>query len=259
MGMTKGGIPHNMNIYENKICNKKFRFTNALWNELELNHPMSVGYLTTLIESKPFQTKEEWRDYYYNSGQERLLIAQKENIDLSSNTSKARQLNGNYGRTEEELRHKGRTLYQALQLNGNSLSITLAECLYMVKYRVMGETWNGVIMRERNTLQTLQKIFPQCTFIKVSGENDFRYAVDFEMYYQNTLLASLQVKPLSYLKGSSPEISKAKKANQAKNKNYSRVFGVDVFYVYSTNKGEILNPEILSELQTLSHRIPQAI
>lgn len=248
-----------MDLFQNKIDPKKFRYTNALWNELQLNHPMSVGYVTTLIESKNFQTKEEWRDFYYRSGQTRLALAKEKGITLASNNSQAKALNGNYGRTEEELRIKGRIMYEALQERGNPLQITLAECVYMVKFRVMGETWNGVIMRERNTIKTLQQHFPHCTFRKVSGEDDFRYAIDYEIYLHNTLMCAVQIKPLSYQKGFSQEIQKAKKANNLKNKHYTDKFGKEVLYVYSNNKGDILNPEILQNIQSSLLTLQKAV
>lgn len=248
-----------MELFENKIDQRKFRYTNAIWNELQLNHPMSVGYVTTLIESQNFQTKEEWREFYYQSGHKRLELAKEQNITLSSNTPQAKILNGNFGRTEEELRDKGRQMYEALQKQGNPLQITLSECIYMVKYRVMGETWNGVIMREKNTIKTLQIHFPQCTFKKVDGVTDFRYGIDFEMYLHGNLLSAIQVKPLSYQKGFSQEIQKAKRANERKNKEYKNDFGKDVHYIYSSNKGEILNKEILQTLQLTIPYLEKAI
>ena len=62
-----------MDLFQNLIDLNKFKSTNAIWNELKLNSPWSVGYVTNLIESSIFSSKEEWRDYYYNSGKERLL------------------------------------------------------------------------------------------------------------------------------------------------------------------------------------------
>ena len=36
----------------------KFRNTNAAWNELCLNDPWSVGYVSTLVEVHPFNIKK---------------------------------------------------------------------------------------------------------------------------------------------------------------------------------------------------------
>jgi hypothetical protein len=45
------------------IDENKFRSTNEKWNELMLNDPWSVGYVSTLIETVAWKTKEEWEQY----------------------------------------------------------------------------------------------------------------------------------------------------------------------------------------------------
>ena len=50
------------------IDKDKFRSTNAKWNELMLNDPWSVGYVSTLIEASNWKSKEEWEETYYASG-----------------------------------------------------------------------------------------------------------------------------------------------------------------------------------------------
>ena len=44
------------------IDKDKFRSTNAKWNELMLNDPWSVGYVSTLIEAANWKCKEEWEE-----------------------------------------------------------------------------------------------------------------------------------------------------------------------------------------------------
>lgn len=61
-----------MDKFINHLNKSKFRRTNSPWNELMLNDPWSVGYVSRLIESRPFNTKEEWETYYYESGKERI-------------------------------------------------------------------------------------------------------------------------------------------------------------------------------------------
>ncbi|ADO59994.1 MjaI family restriction endonuclease [Paenibacillus polymyxa] len=230
-----------MELFQNLIELRKFRSTNAMWNSLQLNSPMSVGYVTNLIESRTFSNKEEWRDFYYQSGHER--------IRLGSIRGMSKELNLNYGRTEEELKGYGQKMYAELQKSGNPLNITLAECVFMVKYRVMGETWNGVIMREKNTIENMTKIFPYCSFEKVEGEADYKYAIDYEMCLEGRLVCALQIKPMSYEKGFSPEIMKAKRANKAKNDLYVKENGVPVYYVYSKADGTIINHDVVSLLK----------
>ena len=66
------------NVFILPIDAEKFRSTNDMWNKLMLNDPWSVGYVSSLIETKEWQTKEEWENFYYNSGEER-----KRKLELS--------------------------------------------------------------------------------------------------------------------------------------------------------------------------------
>lgn len=229
-----------MNLFENPINIQKFRSTNAIWNEMKLNSPMSVGYVTNLIESRSFETKEEWRDFYYESGKQRL--------ELLKNKGYNKEFSLNFGRTEEELREYGKKMFLEIQRRGNPLQITLPECVFMVKYRVMGETWNGVIMREKNTVETLYRYLPMLSFVKVDGEADYKYGIDYEVYQGTQLVCAIQIKPLSYEKGSSPEILKAKHANKTKNELYMNEKGVPVHYIYSKIDGSVINADIVSKI-----------
>lgn len=49
----------------------KFRSTNGIWNDLMLNDPWSVGYVSQLIETKEWVSKEEWEEFYYLKGKEK--------------------------------------------------------------------------------------------------------------------------------------------------------------------------------------------
>lgn len=51
------------NVFILPIDAEKFRSTNDMWNKLMLNDPWSVGYVSSLIETKEWQTKEEWENF----------------------------------------------------------------------------------------------------------------------------------------------------------------------------------------------------
>lgn len=249
-----------MDIFENKIQPFKFRSMNFIWNNLTLNSPWSVGYVSTLIESQTFKTKEEWKAFYYKSGEERLRKIEErctptQKALLLDHTKsynqlpkELRDLNFLYGRTEKELNEKGRYMYNEIVKEGNPFVLTLAECIYAVKYRVMGETWNGIVARERNTVLTLGRLFPELQFDKVDGELDYKYGIDYEIYDEKDLLCAIQIKPLSYEKGNSPAIQKAKKANEKKNAEYEKRYQSNVLYVYSNSKGQILNEDVTKSI-----------
>lgn len=240
----------------------KFRSTNATWNNLLLNDPWSVGYVTTLIELVPFVKKEDWEAFYYESGQERELALSKlkpeiQNIvndeslirlnrtTVSQLSWDLKNLNTQYGRTIEILQKKGQILYEAVKNNG--LGLTVDECFKCVRFRVICETWNGVIVRERNTIEKLKKSFPDSEFRKVSGKMDHTYAVDYEVYKNDKLSVAIQIKPQSYT-WNAPYIQKARTANKYKNEEYFNKFNVRVFNVISDSKGNIVNSEILKSL-----------
>jgi len=251
-----------MDEFKLPIDSNKFRSTNQTWNDLMLNDPWSVGYVTTLIAANDFPTKEEWENFYYESGISRnnsIANLNDENRELINdeqlvlkNGAKVKQLtwdlknlNFQFGRTEEQLRKKGKILYEKVKDNGYGL--TEEECFQCVRYRVICETWNGVVLREVNTIATLKRLLPQAVFEKVDGEFDHQYAVDYEVYKEGKLVYGLQVKPESYTR-STPYINKARYANQQKNAAYTAKFGVPVYDIISSTAGNIINSEIIKTL-----------
>ncbi len=241
---------------------EKFKSTNAPWNNLMLNDPWSVGYVTTLIELIPFIRKEDWENFYYESGRQREQLIAKLNVDLQNiindeaqiriNRNAVNQLswelkniNTQYGRTKDNLYKKAQILFDAVKNNG--FGLTVDECFECVRFRVICETWNGVMVRERNTVQNLHKEFPNTEFRKVTGEMDHAFAVDYELYKNGVLTCAIQIKPKSYT-GNAPYIQKARNANQYKNQEYLKKFGVEVYDIISDSKGNVLNTDILKML-----------
>lgn len=252
-----------MELYSNLIKDKnKFSWSNKVWNDLGLNRFWSVGSTSSLIENGNFKTKEEWRDFYFNSGAKRLEILKTLPIDIQEHLqqvmvptvieesrrktlNKFKSLNMNYGRTEAELEEKGRVMYEEIERLGNPHSITLKESIYLVKYRVIGETWNGVMFRERNTIEKLHKHFPSARFVKLEGSKDSLYAVDYEMYYGTSLICGLQIKPDSYKKSNNPALKSSKQLNNEKNTKYKNKFGRDVYYIYSSTNGDLSDTDVI--------------
>lgn len=235
--------------------NEKFRSTNGTWNSLMLNDPYSVGYVSQLIESNNWSSKEEWENFYYESGNLRnkllgnnyqilndFTIPLKQKNTIYSMPWNLKNLNYHYGRTKEDLILKARFLNQYFP------NLSLNECFECVRFRIICETWNGIIIRETNTIQTLSKMFPNLSFRKTDGETDYRYAVDYEVYENNNKLkCGIQIKPKSYTYNT-PYIQKARYMNQQKYNNYSQLKNVPVITIISKGNGELLNKESLSSL-----------
>ncbi|WP_423819193.1 MjaI family restriction endonuclease [Salinimicrobium sp. TIG7-5_MAKvit] len=242
-----------MDAFVNDIDHRAFAKTNAPWNQLMLNDPWSVGYVTTLITLKPFANKEEWESFYYEMGEYRQRQLKALSPHQSSvlkdfqlklkDPEKVRTLpfnliniNTQNGRTQGELEEKGIKLYEYMK--SEHPEISLKDCVKAVRFRVICETWNGVILREKRTAESLRSNFPQFQFNETSGENDHKYAVDFEVYRNGKLLCGIQIKPRSYL-ANTPYLIRAKAANKRKFEEYFQAFGVSVFIIISDMKGII--------------------
>ena len=251
-----------MEKFDIPIDKEIFRKTNAPWNRLMLNVPWSVGSVSQLIELKPFKNKDEWRDFYYEMGAYRLKkmstlskelqdILQDEQLirtdknKISQLSKQLANINKLNGRTETELKKKGNILFEAVK---NSIpDITQDDCFKAVEYRVIGETWNGIVLREKNTVEGLKKKYPNLEFKKTDGAFDFEYAVDFDLYQNEKLICGIQIKPKSYTYDT-PYIKKAKDTNRKKNSKYTSEFQAPVFDIISTIKGEIINTAIYREI-----------
>lgn len=252
-----------MDEFINSLNISKFESTNSQWNELMLNDPWSVGFVSSLIESKSFKNKEEWEDFYYHSGEERdyklskydqniveklndellILKHKKEVLELDKTL---KNLNFYHGRTKTQIEKKGNILYQEAIKRG--IKISNEECIESVRFRTICQTWNGIIIREKKSIELLKIKFPDCHFEKTDGDFDYKYAVDYHMKKNDVLICGIQIKPGSYAMSNSNYVQKAREANKRKNMKYTDIFKVPVFDIIF-EKGEILNISVLDELK----------
>lgn len=254
-----------MDKFELTIDRFTFENTNSLWNDLMLNDPWSVGYVSTLIESEKFQLKEEWEKFYYYSGEERNKLIEKlstEKQEILNNEQLIRtnrnvintldwnlkNLNTQFGRTKSQLKHKGKILFDNSQKKG--IHISEDECFEAVRFRTICQTWNGIIIRERNTINMLKQTFYNCVFEKTEGNFDHKYAVDYIIKKGNEKICGIQIKPKSYTYNT-PYLRKAKEANRRKNNEFKELFGCPVFNIISKLNGEIINKGQLNEIKRL--------
>lgn len=121
-----------MEEFVNTIAPQKYAATNGTWNDLQLNNPWSVGYVTTLIELQQFTSKEKWEEFYYKSGEMRnkklkMLSPEEQTIaedytlvrrgpgSINKLSWEIKNINYQMGRTKEQLDAKGRELYHHMQ------------------------------------------------------------------------------------------------------------------------------------------------
>lgn len=80
---------------------------------------------------------------------------------------------------KQQIAKKGTILFKHAQAKG--IAISEEDCVEAVIYRTICQTWNGVIIRERNTIRTLKSKFAELNFVSTSGNFDHKYAVDYEI------------------------------------------------------------------------------
>lgn len=249
-----------MDIFIKKVTDKQLQSTNALWNTLGLNKAWNIGYISSLIKEKRFRNKSEWYNYYFETGKKRLelinkLSKEEQKLVYEKNPTSNKDINHlnlYYGRTKKELMSMGSYLYQEILKEGNPYQLDEVECQYMVFYRVVCETWNGIAIRENNTkeklINTLKDEGYEILIIDTTGDFDCKYAVDFEIYHAGYLICGLQIKPQSY-KGNKDYLETAREINRKKNSDYKEKYSRNVYYIYSKLDGEIENRSVILDIK----------
>lgn len=244
------------------ISRDKLSKTNRIWGLSKLNAAWTIGMVSTLCTAKKFTSKEEFKEYYFESGmrreeiiktlpeeEQRLATSIRMPAFIKTNYPHIHKLNTTYGRTIEQMRFIGDLFYSCIEKDESLNFITRRDARYLVLYRVIAETWNGIGLREMNTIASINRLFKQhnldwrCS--KIAGELDGRYEIDAQIVDgQGRLLLAIQIKPKSY-RGQYGLKAETESWNTVKNKEFRVQYGKPVVYVYSTTRGEILNPEAL--------------
>ncbi len=232
-----------------EVSHELLRCTNDIWNRARLNSAWSVGMLSYLIKGQYFNHYHEWEDYYFASGHERELLLEKFGPELAfslnysngpnyskfNSSQKVLDAQYNFGRTPAILLNRAFILKKMIQ---NMVDLGLSESFELVKYRLLGETWNGIYIREQNVLITLKDSFPKLLFEQTSSSIDTKYAVDVEVYGQNGLICGIQIKPMSY-NSRKLYIKEAVNINVKKNLEYHNKTGKEVYTLLCTESGDI--------------------
>ena len=125
-----------------------------------------------------------------------------------------------------------------------------------VHYRVIGQTWNGMLIEE-NVIRELEQTFLNIMFVKTPYQIDEQYFTDWEAYYMNSLvkgkvlLFGIQIKPLSYEKMNSPYQMKAKENHQKQADAYKEKFKVPHIIIYYDNKQIHNKEELFLKINTI--------
>lgn len=238
---------------ENKkrIPSEKERVLNPIVERHRLCGPSSVGQVTDLVLSKNFKDKEEWGNFYFNTGEIRKNII-KEQMDKMKKTALKKFISSTnkiHGRTEEELEEKGKRLYdwipEEIDRLNNSLKIlgeiNLEDCKKCVKQYVIDNTWEGIIKTEKAVVDKLNKNGIK-NIEKTEGDVDTKMGVDREAFSEDRdKKIGIQIKPSN---------SRGSALIDAHNKNAQSKYGGKVITIYSDKKGKFKDEEkVIKEIK----------
>ena len=107
-------------------------------------------------------------------------------------------------------------------------------CYEYTKFRVLGQTWNGMLT-EISLINELQEKFPNVEFKKADYDLDENYFTDWEAYSKGKLFLGLQVKPITYKFMNTPYQNQAKLNHDVQRTKYKNEFKVPHFLIYYDN------------------------
>lgn len=122
-----------------------------------------------------------------------------------------------------------------------------------VHYRIIGQTWNGMMIEE-NVVRELEETFLNIMFLKTPYEIDEQYFTDWEAYDMKggkKLLFGIQIKPLSYQKMNTSYQQKAKENHQIQAEAYRKKFKVPHVIIYYDNKKIHDKEELFLKINTI--------
>lgn len=137
-------------------------------------------------------------------------------------------------------RANNKNLSEASNFVKEKYKIDLDTATEYVFYRVIGQTWNGM-MNELECIRELSDYFKNLDFVKAPYELDEEYCTDWQGFSNGKLLFGIQIKPLSYKMMSSPYQMQAKEYHKKQVEKYKERFGVAHFFIYHANNQMVLD------------------
>jgi len=129
-------------------------------------------------------------------------------------------------------------------------NLSEAVCYDYVKFRVLGQTWNGML-NEISLIEELKQEFPNIDFKKADYDLDENYFTDWEAYSNDTLFLGLQIKPITYKYMSTPYQNQAKLNHERQRTNYKEKFKVPHFLIYYENGKLYEKQNVLNQINIL--------
>ena len=209
---------------------KRETLLNYGMNRWGLNKASSVGPTSELIRTCAPKVFDEWEKFYF---------------------SEARQKKANGIQiTREYIEDLDRKLFVKISevVQNEVSSITEEECMAYAYNLVLNRTYEGY-RREIDTIYGQLQDQLGCRIEPAPDEWDRKYCVDFYIQIKQSYVG-LQIKPVAT--GKSINDYQWEAMHQEKHAGFTKKFGGNVFFIYSTKTGErkqICNVEVIDSIR----------
>lgn len=211
---------------------KKFQITNEYWGKGKFNSTKTIGCMNSIF-----------KDFYEKN---------KSIFDKLTCDDFAKYYFTEY-KNLKEIRNISIQFLEYCK--SNKVSISKKEAFYYTIIRIIDETWEG-FNKEIEAIKYLEKLYPDFD-IKFSTENDCKYCIDIEIYYDDIFLDCFQVKPISYyygiLKKALP-IIKSYRYNYYKHKEFYELNKIKPCYLIYGDEYKITNYDELVDKSYLYYK-----
>jgi hypothetical protein len=154
-----------------------------------------------------------------------------------------------YGRTEEEISGLANEFYDKLRQDVPEHFFDLEKVKDFVEYKLFGQPWNNWLLRYSHAVTKIRSKAPHLTIKRAKKNFASKYAVQSLIFVHNRPKAALLVLAPGWLTNKNLLFS-LKNQIEERHTGYNRDFRAPVFILYSTTKGEVLNHNVLSAIQT---------
>lgn len=129
-------------------------------------------------------------------------------------------------------------------------NLSEAECFEYTKFRILGQTWNGML-NEISLIEELKQEFPNIDFKKADYNLDENYFTDWQAFSNNKLFLGLQIKPITYAYMNTPYQNQAKLNHERQRTNYKEKFKVPHFLIFYENGKLYEKQKVLNQINIL--------
>lgn len=227
-----------------------------LWDRIYLSHKWVIGDTLTLIRRSNVSTIDEWREYYYRSGEIRggkinrhpnKHILNK--LDITENEIVFKQLSNDiknfnffHGRTLSEVGNI--TSIFEDKLLEKKIEFEHQEVVNLIDTLIFGRSW-GIYEIELNVIKKLKDGFTSFDFIpsriKILNEKS---KVSYEIYENKQLVCGLDIINSNYFKIDSDEFIEFRANLILKHLAYEKKYNRKSYVILTNNNGTRFSKKI---------------